>query len=206
MSDADKPLDFTFGNGPSKSADAFSTQFDMNVETGNPDPLPERTEIDAMEEVAEQIVREMPATPTSFEEMWVHVKRLMASAWVQKNSLQRLRRDFERALAALRSDASKIETRVAHTEKQLEGVQSQLFDLRSGVQKVISISANEANASRIERRYNGQLYQRLEDRLFEDAKQRELIVAYDRLRMYAGWAIFAGIMVLIFVILGTKWS
>lgn len=149
-----------------------------------------------IEEAAAKLFLEMPPAPPTVVEIWKH---LMTRSLVNKIAILRV----QDSLAVLRQAASKTEARVAHTERQLEGVQHQLHELRDGQQALLEMMKASENTRQVELRFQSQTTQQMEatydalhKRLAEDAKlrqmQNELLRTWHRPR----WLVGVGLILL----------
>lgn len=72
---------------------------------------------------------------------------------------------------------------VAEMQTDLHSLRREIHAMNTGMMEVNRLALNEANAARIERRYNGQIYQKLNERLDADKELRDAYYANDGLRM-----------------------
>ena len=147
-----------------------------------------------IEEAATRMFLEMPPAPETLEEAY---RRLMIRSIVNKLSILHVKRYFDQALAAIRSTVSATETRVAHTERQLDVVQRQLIELSAGQRQILTIARNIDSTRSVEQRFNGQLYKQLEERIVEDTRVRKvhadmIIAQHETMQSWrrSGWATF----------------
>ena len=160
-----------------------------------------------LEEAATRMFVDMPPAPATLEEAY---KRLMIRSLINKLSIMRIQRYFDNALALIRVTVARTDDRVAHNERQLEGVQRQLLELSTGQREILNIARNIDSTRSVESRFNGQLYQQLEERINEDVRvrkmhsdliiaQHDVMLSWRRSGWAAVWAIVVGTLGLMLV-------
>lgn len=131
-------------------------------------------------------------------------------------SFDRLEKSMTDIAIAQRSQSERIvgvEEDARRLDEELTGMRQELAQISTGIRGLHVIARNEANSSSVERRFNGAIYQRLNERLDTDAEERSkfyelnaLRTQIERRRLRWGQGVFWAVCVLSFVLLITAYG